>query len=309
MDDLARATLHLRQKERIRSFSVGKPELNRLLDLLQERSSAAAELEISRWVKPEIKTDEEFEADKIKVRDGFILRPTVTGIDGRELFGTVSELFASPNFPDEVGRLYVNTEIPLKSKYSYQPANSFQLFLDFGKPAIFNFSIMPSSETANESSFSVDGRDATWVNGVFSEVVKFIMQRSSTHSWIHRHSAYDLLLWLIGYPIAFWLCLKAAPLISLLVGSSSEFLRAAAYFYVFIISIFTFRILFHYARWIWPLVEYRSEHNKTLQHRATLGIILAGVIFIFRLRHCKMVFWVSYHLISEHTVIHGDQKK
>lgn len=281
MDNLARATLHLRQKERIRSFSVSKVELRQLLDILQERSSAAAEIELSHWVKPETKPDAEYEAEKHEVREGFTLRPTITGIDGRELYGTISDLFTSPNFPDEVEKVYVNTEIPLKTKYNYQPANCFQLFLDFTKPPVFNFSVLPSTETANESTFSVNGRDATWVNGVFSEVVKFISQKRSVHSWLHRHSAYDLLLWLIGYPVSFWLCSKASPVISFLFGSSSEFMKAAAYFYVFMVFLFLFRILFHYARWIWPLIEYQSENNRSIKHRATLGVILVGIISSF----------------------------
>lgn len=290
MENLMKATLHLRQKERIRSFSVGKLELRQLLELLQERSSAAADLEISHWVKPETKSDAEYEAEKNEVRDGFVLRPTVTGIDGRELYGTISELFASPNFPEEVAQLYVNTEIPLKTKFNYQPGNCFQLFLDFGKPAVLNFSIMPSTETANESTFSVNGRNATWVNGVFSEVVKFISQKRSAHSWLHRHSIYDLLLWLIGFPVSFWLCSKASPLISFLSDSSSEFLKAAAYFYVFIISISLLRVLFHYARWIWPLVEYRSESNRSIKHRATLWMILLGIISSFAYDVAKWIF-------------------
>ena len=218
MEDQSKASVHLRQKQRIRSFSVSKAELRRLLNILQERSNAAGEIEVAHWVKPQAQADETYEADRKEILEGFNLYLTITGTDGRELSGNISDLFDSPNFPDEILRLYVNTENPLKFKYNFHPRNSFELFLDFAKPAVFNFSILPSTETPNESAFAVNGRDATWVNGVFSEVVNFISQKRSVYSWLHRHSIYDVLLWLIGFPISFWLCSKASPFVSLHFG-------------------------------------------------------------------------------------------
>ncbi|KKL48448.1 hypothetical protein LCGC14_2325400, partial [marine sediment metagenome] len=56
------------------------------------------------------------------------------------------------------------------------------------------------------------------------------------------------------------------------------FVQNAAYVYVFLASLIFFRLLFHYARWVWPLVEYRSPRNAALKHRVTLGIITLGIV-------------------------------
>jgi hypothetical protein len=151
------------------------------------------------------------------------------------------------------------------------------LFLDFRKPEVLNFSILPSQETNNESNFEIEGRDVTWVNGVFQEFFDFVERRPSTAPWLHRHSVYDVLLWLVGFPLSFWICSKLAPFVEGVAGGLSTFLKSALYFYVFVIALNLLRIAFHYARWIWPLTEFRSEMSSSIKHKTILSLILSGL--------------------------------
>jgi hypothetical protein len=38
-----------------------------------------------------------------------------------------------------------------------------------------------------------------------------------------------------------------------------------------------FRLLFHYARWVWPLVEYQSSKNKSGKHQFAIVTIALGI--------------------------------
>src|ERR1700677_2934740 len=159
--------------KKISSFAVGKEELKKLYLILQERSNAAGDLEVANY-KQEKQTDEEYVANKTKIKESSLLKLTVTGNDGKEIFGTIDDVFDSVVFPEQIKTAYVNSELLLKSNYKYTPRNSFELLLDFSKPDLFDLSFVPSSATPNNSVLKVQGRDTTWVHGVFSEISDFV---------------------------------------------------------------------------------------------------------------------------------------
>lgn len=185
--------------------------------------------------------------------------------------------------------LYVDSESTLRHAHNFYPHNSFKIFLEFNKPKIFDLSLMPNHETPNESNIEVKGYDATWVNGVFSEIKKFIEDRSSTLSIVHNHSVYDVLLWMLGFPLSFWICFKLSVQIEDAFGGNNEFLTSALYFYAFIATLFIFRVLFHYLRWVCPLVEYRCKGNRMLVHRALFSILSIGWVGQFLYDLAKLV--------------------
>jgi hypothetical protein len=268
--------LQINQKKRIRSFSTDRAELRKILELLQERAYAAAEIEEKHLNRLQAQTDEQFEQAKRELREGFRLFITLSGTDGTKLTGSIEDIFDSPNFPDEVKDLFFSTDIPLQ-KYNYYPRNKMTMFLDFGRPAVLNFSILPSQETQNESNIEVSGSDATWVNGVFQEFISYVSRHPSTIPWLHRHTVYDVLVWILGLPVGFWICSKASHPIEIKLSTYSPFLRSALYVYIFFVSLNLLRLAFHYARWIWPLTEFRSERSKSLKHKAIFVAICSSI--------------------------------
>jgi hypothetical protein len=265
---------------KITCFSVEKTDLNRLFQILQERCHAASEIEVNNF-KQMGQTDEIYELDKIKIKQGFDLKLTVSSLDGQELLGGINEIFDSPNFPEQIKSIYVNSEIPLRVPYNYYPRNSLELFLDFSKPELLNLSILPSQETPNESNIAVQGYDSTWVHGVFNEFSNFIKIHPAKLTWLHKHSIYDLLVWLFGLPFGFWITYKLSDILNKIFYNINSIVQSAAYVYVFLASLIFFRLLFHYARWVWPLIEYRSSSNIELKHRIILGAITIGLISKF----------------------------
>lgn len=275
MESTRQPRINNRQTMVVSSLSLDKDDLRRFCDILQERANSAAEIEVGLFQKNE-QTDVQYEANKQTIRDSFQLKITISGKDGEELWGSIEDVFDSANFPEQVKSLYVDSESTLRHVHNYYPHNSFKIFLDFSKPKIFDLSLMPSHGTPNESNIEVKGYDATWVNGVFSEIKKFIDNRSSTLSIVHSHSVYDILLWILGFPLSFWVCYKFSEKIESLFGLSNAFATSALYLYAFIATLFVFRVLFHYLRWVCPLVEYRSKGNRMLAHRALFTILSVG---------------------------------
>lgn len=264
------------QSMKVSSLTLDRDELLAFCRLLQERAKAAGEIEIANYQKGDL-SDDQYQFNLNTLRNGFDIRVLVAGKNGENLWGTVDEVFASPNFPDDVKSLFIDSASSLKASHNYYVRNQFFIFLDFSKPRIVDFTLLPSQETPNESNIKVSGYDATWVNGVFAELKKFIDARSSRLSIVHTHSVYDVFVSLLGMPLGFWACYRLSPYIESLFSSSSAFIVSALYLYCFLATLFLFRFWFHYLRWVSPLVEFRSKSSKVVAHRLLISTIAVSV--------------------------------
>lgn len=261
----------------IDSLTINREELYRFLRILQERADSACEIEcnhIESFVPAE-----NLEKSKEDLRSCSPIKITINGQDGEELFGSIDEVFDSPSFPEQIKSLYLNSELIYKSRFNYIPRNRLEVFIDFSKPKVLDFSFSPSEKTPNNSNFIVEGYDSTWVNGVYSEIDKFFDKRSSKISKIHRNSIYDLFIWILGIPIGFWACYKFSSPIQQ--ATSNNFLKSAFYVYIFFLSLFILRILFHYFRWLYPKVQYNSSKDLSIIHRGFFYIITTSIIGAF----------------------------
>lgn len=275
--------------QEIITCSFDKNELYRFIQLLQERANSAAEYEVMNFEQRR-QSDEEY-AENIKtLKESFDLRVTVIGNNGQELYGTVDEVFKSPNFPEQVKSLYVNSDTILSAVHNYYSRNSFEVLLDFSKPEIFDFSFLPNQRTPNGSNFVVRGYEVTWANGVFNEIRNFIKEKSAPLYFIHKHSIYDVFLWVLGFPFAFWVAYKCSGWIDVELRDLSIFVRSALYVYVVLASLVVFRIIFHYMRWIFPILEYRASNNGAIAHRAILVMLGIGVFGSFVYDIIKLLF-------------------
>lgn len=275
MESTRQPRINNRQKMNVSSLSLDKDELRRFCDILQERANSAAEIEVVLFQQND-QTDAQYKTNLQTLRDSFQLKVTISGKEGEELWGSVDDVFGSVNFPEQVKMFYVDSDSTLRYVHDYYPHNSFTILLDFNKPNIFDLSLMPSQGTPNASNVEVKGYDATWVNGLFSEIKKFIDNRSSTLSFVHNHSVYDILLWVLGIPLSFWVCSKLTVSIESAYGGNNALVISALYLYAFFATLFIFRVLFHYLRWVCPLVEWRSKGNRLLAHRAILAVMSVG---------------------------------
>lgn len=276
---MTQSRITLKLQKTIDSGKLSKSDLLRLSTRLEERITAAADLEVENLTRPAESTDEAFDEIKQKMRDAFRLSVTVKGTDNQELYGTPTEVFENPNFPENVLSFYANSATTLRGSFNYIPRNELEVFLDFSPPARFDFNTSPGEETANASEFVITGVDATWCNGLFHELEKYFDTRTNYLPFIHKGDFWNFLFWVFGIPLCFWVVYRLSPFVSAIFKNVSEFVLAAVYLYVFLLFAHLLRALFWYARWIWPKVEYEGGKSKIVLHRfvvISLALGLAG---------------------------------
>ena len=265
--------------------SLNREDLRRLSEKLQMHADAAHDLELQALGD----TIEQFDdPDKARsdLEGGFTLRFGVNGRDGSRLYGLLDEVFDSPNFPDEVVSYQVFSETMLNVSFNYVPRNKFALVLSFEKPEVFDLAILPSVRTVNASSFEVEGQDATWVNGLYSEVERFLRDRPSMMTIVHQQARYDLFLYALGIPFSFWVCHRVSPLIE--AGSFGfPIVANALLVYAFMTALLAVRLLWHYLRWAYPLMEFKFDASRIRAHRAALwaigtGLVVAAIVEVIR---------------------------
>jgi len=277
MEDKQESVISTNLTRQIRSFSAKKEDLRKLLEKLEERNNSARGIEVGKFKQLD-QTPKEYEENKQLLYDSFDLKTTVKGLDGSQLYGSVAEIFDSPNFPERVQSIFTNSATVFQVRLNFPPGNRFELYLDFSKPQLLDLSLIPSQATPNPSAFAVSGYETTWVHGVFNEVNTFIDNHRAQGAWLHRQGVYDLLLYAFGFPLAFWVVYKSSGYVARVFASFSEFVKAACYLYIFGASLIGIRLLFHYARWLWPLVQYQSVSDKATKHRVILCAIVIGLI-------------------------------
>ena len=276
MEQQNQAILTTELSQKITACAFSREDLKTLCEILQESSRAAAEEEISHYM-PLDRPLEQVIADRESLRLGFELKVNVRGMDDKGLFGTIPAVFNSPRFPDKVKSLYIDSELDLRNLYNWSPRNHFELFLDFTKPDLFNLSLSPSISTPNASNILVNGLNSDWVSGVYRKVTDFIKEKRTRRGFFHKHSIYDFLLLLVGLPFAFWMTYKLSGLINSTFGKFSIFVRNGAYVGLFFLMLHLFRTLFVYARWVFPIVEYKGSTNTARKHRYILGSLVIAV--------------------------------
>lgn len=276
MEQQNQAILTRELSQPIAACVFSKDDLKNLCEILQEWCSKASDEEIKHY-SPLNRTPEQFRADIEALQSGFELKVTVQGINDERIYGTIPDVFNSPRFPDQVKTLYINSESDLRNLYNWFPRNRFELFLDFTKSELFNLSLSPSIYTPNASNILVSGLDSTWVSGVYGEIANFIEKNRTRRKFFHRHSIYDLLLLILGLPFAFWIAYKSSGLINSIFGGFSVFVQNGAYVCLFWLMLHLFKILFDYARWIFPIVEYKEAKDTAQRHRIFLYTLLLAV--------------------------------
>ena len=138
---------------------------------------------------------------------------------------------------------------------------------------------MPSYATPVNSTLEIFGENETWVSGVHKKVIESIKERGNVHGWLHVNNIYDLFLWFFIIPLDFRLLYFINHSLPEHFSKMSVFLKSAIYLYFFILTLNVFRIIFNYARWVFPYVELIPSIKKgAIVHRYVLGAIVVAII-------------------------------
>src|SRR5262249_22687966 len=123
--------------------------------------------------------------------------------------------------------------------------------------------------------------DVTWANGVCDELIHFFDQTKSRRGWLHLQESYTGLLLLLGFPLSFNVVYYLDKMLRR-VATVPEALSVAIYVWSVLIVLYFFRILFNYARWVFPKVEVDAPRQHVgVRHRiaiSALAIMLMGAL-------------------------------
>lgn len=217
-------------------------------------------------------TDQEWEAHKAYLLDdAFCLTTTVRGLRDEQLYGETVAIFDSPNLPRPIKTVFFTNSTSFKRHANdKEPLNSVNVFLDFGKPDLFDPNPLVSAATPNEGRVTVNAHEITFFNAIQKAVEKRLIANRTWHGAIHRNFAYDIGMWFVALPAALYF---SAFYMNQLVpaGSKFELFRWPLFAYLVGITLIAYRALTAYAKWAFPVNVLAENKDKALKHRLALG--------------------------------------
>src|SRR5690606_23816708 len=130
-----------------------------------------------------------------------------------------------------------------------EPLDRASVIFDFSRPPLIDLSNVSGAPPPNRSAYFVIGANSTWVAAVHDTIRKAVSTRGSSRAWLYRPHTYDVLLVVLGLPMALWASAKLGFLFDSLMVAASP-LPTLIRFYFFLVALLTFRLLFSVARWL-----------------------------------------------------------
>ncbi len=271
-----------KRTDQISGCSISMDDIVRLYKILIKRLTEAADIEINDLKKLENETEQEFEELKASRRAFFQITIVINGQAGEQIFGSDEGIFSSPNLPDRISSVYMDSKATYTAhRNNIEPRNWFGLLLDFSKPPLLDWVNPVSNPTPNASNLIIHGDSEAWVAAVRHTVIERLKQHSNRRSFLHKPLIYDAGMWLIGIPAAFLGTASLMPKISGFFRDLLPTIEYAAYVYVFFAVLVIYRFLFSYTKWAWPTVELTSTRNVTTKHRRYWYAVLVGLSIAF----------------------------
>lgn len=146
---------------------------------------------------------------------------------------------------------------------------------DFTKPPAFELSNPSGQPTPNGSSIFAIGTDIFWVAGIFERINALLTHMAVRTSWLHRSHTYDVLLLLLGLPLAFAVAVLAASHVPIPLSVDAPVFRAAVALLATAFTLVLFRLAFSLIRWFLPYIEF-ARSPEPLHRR--LRLLIAGAI-------------------------------
>lgn len=261
-------------------------DLRRLYTVLEAKCREAGEHQVSTVQRMPEQTAEQFEQVKATIRSWFKLLVRVQGSNGEWTVSVTDEALQDRLLPDTIASVEYESASLYRNQFQEDPQNSFVLSLDFIRTELLDMSSQPEP---NKSWGMVSGSNRTWVNGTFEELHKFLNERSNTRGWLHSKRSYDIAVLLFGLLLSFTFVYRidrwVRPFLEL-----PDALFVALYVYLVLIALTGFRLLFNYARWVFPKCEGPTRRQGGPKyHKTLLGVIGTGLLASVAVTLLKML--------------------
>lgn len=258
-------------------------DVRRIVERLSQHVEEEGDREVALLKRPPEQSEEEFKKIVSKERErAFRITVTVAGNDGQDLSGYGTEVFDSPNLPDDIASIYVSNEAAYQGVAGRRPINRFSVNFDFSKPPLVDNSNPVSDPTPNFSNLTIEGDRDSWVAAIQEATMGVLSKRSNGRRFLHAAFVYDIGLLLFSFPLGLYVCWRLSGAIHHTLGQHSGFLSGVAYFYIMLSAVWAYRIFFGYTKWSYPTVELREAEDRSKRHRkfwyAILTSFVAGLL-------------------------------
>ena len=236
--------------------------LKRLYQIINEKQKEYRDKVLIRLSQTQEETPDQFREWKRSVKEAFGTSVTIAGTNGELLTGNNEKIFDDINLPPSLKSVFYSTQSVPKAVLKHLPEDRITVLLDFSQPPILDFSRLPTFPTPNESNFEIAANSESWFSATKVKLAEFFSERRTGYDWIHRAGTYDILLFVVGLPLAVWASVKVGAVLPS-TASMNILPRALIYSYVFLAALFLYRAFFSYSRWVFPKVEIETQARKT----------------------------------------------
>ena len=268
-------------------------DLRRLFDILTRKASEAATEQVGQLQRSQVQTDEEFIALQNEVRSVMGLVVRIQGATGEWTVANFIDAIREDLLPAVIMNIVYECGPLFSSRFRLFPQNQFSITIDFTHTQLGDLSNLALGGIGS-SVVNVSGVNFTWINAVDHELRVFFAERKIRRDWLHSRFAYDFALFFVGVPV----CLDAIYNLDKRLAPLVEFPPAvfvALYVYLMLVGLLGFRILFNYAKWIFPKIEGPSQRSRAGIHKA----ILTAIFLALLVRSVTAILWVvGIHLFS-----------
>ena len=267
---------------KIGSTSIAVDDVKNIFSRLERIVHQLGEQEIAGLKKPTELTKKQWDERKSNVkRDAFRVTATIVGSSGDVVHDDKIGMFDLPDRPIDVSLIYMTNITAYNWVAKAKPTRSFELWLDFSKSKLLDSERFVSSPTLNTSRLKIASDKTDWIAVVSEAVVGVISEKKNKTTFLHQAFVYDLGLFLVGLPFAFYLAWKLSGVTNSIFSKYSQFLEIAANVYVMLVAISLYRVLFGYTKWAFPSMELKENARSVYRHRAIWGLIVIGLAVNF----------------------------
>jgi hypothetical protein len=251
----------------------------RLYSAIAEKSAEAAEIEVGLLTRNPSQTEDDFNNLKEYARNLYKVTIQIIGSQGEFITSESTDVFKDENLPDQINSIIYDNSIKYNFELKKDPLNKIRVCFDFRKAPIFDLITSPSLPASNENIINVVGQNETWVDGAYRKVVESLKGKSNRRGWLHQRNVYDLLMWLVFIPISFWIIYRIGGIFKHYNFDMSPVFVVFAYLYFFLFITNVFRVMFNYARWVFPYNEIEGRQSSgSLIHRVILFSLFLSIL-------------------------------
>ncbi|WCS26534.1 hypothetical protein LOK46_06775 [Methylobacterium sp. NMS14P] len=256
----------------VRGYAFSLPSIKQAFREFQQLALDDGRKMLSRMAKPDGKDPAEWQAELSALeKKAFLVTVSIIGKDGVTKYGQTEDIFESKDLPFPINTIYFTNQNSFRAHANGNiPINRFEIWLEFGKPPIFDTNPLQSEPTPNGSRVFINANELGFFRACQHVVSSRVKQNSNWYKPIHGRFAYDFGLWFIALPYALYVVTSSINTFAPLNGPTESY-RVPAFIYGLGLSLIVYRTLFTYLKWAYPVNVLDENKDTALKHRIIFG--------------------------------------